>query len=142
MAAHPEPDFRSDPELFCHPDPEFSKQDPVPSLFRSLQCQLLPTHVCQGAYIHCKYTPSISAAHPELDFRIDPEFFCHPDPEFSKPDPIPYLFRSLLCQLLPTHVCHGAYTRRLPSGLHIRNRIFAQIRNFFAIRTRNFPNLI
>jgi hypothetical protein len=31
---------------------------------------------------------------------------------------------------------------RLLSGLHIRTRIFAQIQNFCAIRTRNFPNRI
>jgi hypothetical protein len=38
--------------------------------------------------------------------------------------------------------CVYTVNRRLLSGLHIRNRIFAQIRNFFAIRTRNFPNRI
>ncbi len=74
-------------------------------------------------------------------FRSDPKFFCHPNSKFSTPDSVPYLFRSLLCQLLPTHVCQGAYTRLLLE-LHIRNRIFAQIRHFFAIQTRNFPNRI
>ncbi len=53
------------------------------------------------------YTPSVRVPHPEPDFCSDPEFFCHLDPEFSEPDPVPYLF---LCQLLPTHVCQGAYT--------------------------------
>jgi hypothetical protein len=38
--------------------------------------------------------------------------------------------------------CVYTVNTRLPSGLHVPNRIFAQIRHFFAIRTRNFPNRI
>jgi hypothetical protein len=38
--------------------------------------------------------------------------------------------------------CVYTVNTRLLSGLHIRNRIFAQIQNFFAIRTQNFPNRI
>ncbi len=45
---------------------------------------------------------------------------------------------------LSLHALLTVYTvnTRLLSGLHIRNRIFAQIRNFLAIQTRNFPNRI
>ncbi len=111
--------------ISCHPDPEFSKPDPVPYLFQSALCQLLPTHVCQGAY----KTPSVRAAYPEPDFRSDPEFLAIRTRNF------PNWFQFLtfsgrsyanFCLLM----CVKVRIRRLRSRLHIRNRIFAQIRNF------------
>jgi hypothetical protein len=80
-AAHPKSDFRSDPEFFCHPDRNF------PNWIQFLTfsgrsyanfCLLM----CAKVRTHCKYMPYVRAAHPEPDFCSDPEFFCHPDPEF------------------------------------------------------------
>jgi hypothetical protein len=101
--------------------------------------------MCAKVRIYCKHKPSVRTAHPEPDFRSDPELFLPSGPKIFQTGSSSFPFP---VAPMPTSAnscvprCVYTVNTRLLSGLHIRNRIFAQIQNFFAILTRNFPNRI